>query len=169
MCYVFTNSTQLERLQNEMRGISTNAFIEYILTDQKGKNLVDIELSFYTGMIYSLYRPYKVIIQSNDNGFDTVTRACNEIGFDNIENYHPVKEDLVSDNKCVWIYWHILNTKTENVMSLGNFKKRVKKSQLSITADEVNYVVKRLEEIGYIKITDNQGYKVINFQKKKKK
>lgn len=166
-CYVFANQTQNERLKKELRNLSTKAFIDMIWTSQKGKNLIDIELSYYTGMINSMYTPTSIYIQSNDRGYESLIKASEDLGIFNIKSFRPLNEVLVVDSKCKSIYRQISNETFTNDISLGNFKKKIKKKVLNISADEVNYIVQHLQDTGYISIKENKDGKIVIFEKNK--
>ena len=168
VCYVFTNDKQNDRFKKELRQLSTSAFVEQITSSSTGKNLRDIEISLYVGIIVSYFKPTKIFIQSNDKGFESLIKACNDLGFNNIENFYPLTQNLVSDKKCYWIYHKIHKGCYTETLSYGNFKRKIKRSLLEINADEINYVVKKLQDDEYIEIKDVQGIKTVFFLKPSK-
>lgn len=167
VCYIFANHTQNERLKNEIRNISTKAIIETIWTSSAGKNLIDIKLAMYTGIINSVYIPSKIIIESKDRGFESLLKACNDFNIYNIEINNPAKTVLVKEEKCKWVYWKIKEDVIGNEISLGNFKKKIKKKVLNITPNEIDYIIKTLESSKYIEILDNKDGKIIKMIKEK--
>lgn len=169
ICYIFANHTQNQRLKDEIRNISTKAIIETIWTSQIGKNLVDIKLAMYVGMINSLYNPKKIIIESKDRGFESLIKACNDLNIYNVEIINPSNTVLVKDEKCKWVYWRIKDDLKDEVISLGNFKKKIKNKILNISSNEVNYIVKFLEENNYIELRDTQNSKNVILKKENRK
>ena len=165
--YVFAGRNQNNKIKKELFMMSTKSKIEVIYVDKTGKNLLDIGLGMYVGAIYSLYSPKNVYIYSKDRGYNSLIQIAEDFGYHNIFNVSPEKDIMIKDNSILKIYQNILKNFGPREMSLGTFKKRIRKARLDITADETNYAVKRLEELGYIEVIDCDGYKEIKICKEK--
>ena len=163
--YIFYNQTQRERLMQEIRLTSTKSRIEHFCSNHTGKNLIDIGLGMYVGAIYSLYSPLEIRIYSEDNGYQSLIQIAEDFGFYNLFIVSPKQSSKVPIKKQDGIYYNILKNSTEKKMSLGNFKKKIRKSSLNLNPDEVNYIVKSLEERGKISIKDIDGIKQIELKK----
>lgn len=118
-------------------------------------------------MINSMYTPTNIYIQSNDRGYESLIKASEDLGIFNIKSFRPLNEVLVADSKCKSIYRQILNETFTNEISLGNFKRKIKKKVFNISADEVNYIVQHLQDTGYINIKENKDGKIVIFEKNK--
>lgn len=164
--YIFYNQTQREKLTEEIRMLSTKSKVEMFCSNHKGKNLLDIGIGMYVGAIYALYSPKEIRIYSEDKGYQSLIQISEDFGYFNLYNVSPKQNSAVSVSKQNKIYQTILKNTTENKMSLGNFKKKIRKSSLNINPDEVNYVVKELESRGKIIIRDIDGTKQVELKRK---
>ena len=163
-CFVFMNNTQENKFKNELILKSTNAFISKIVSNTTGKNLADIKIGLYVGMICSLYTPQQIYIVSKDQGFETLIRSCAQIGINILKTYNPNRIELVSDPKCEYIYKDFLKTHREAEMSLGNFRKKLKNKHYSMTIDEINYVIEKLNEQQKISIIQGRDGKIVKLR-----
>lgn len=159
--YVFANTVQMDTLRSEIRKVSTKSSIETIYVDKKGKNLLDIGLGMYVGAIYSLYNPKAIYIYSKDKGYNSLIQIAEDFGYHNLYNISPEGEVLISDKEVNSLYKRVKNNCIENQLSLGEFKKKIRKSKLNINADEVNYIVNKLEEKEKIEIKDTGKHKIV--------
>lgn len=163
--YIFYNQSQRDKLIEEMRMLSTKSKVEMFCSNHQGKNLLDIGIGLYVGAIYALYSPKEVRIYSEDKGYESLIQISEDFGYFNLYKVSPKQNSIVSISKQKRIYQTILKNTTENKMSLGNFKKKIRKSTLNINPDEVNYVVKGLEERGKIVIRDIDGMKQVELKR----
>ena len=161
--YVFVNKTQTDVIRNELRLLSTCSKIEVIYVDKVGKNLLDIGIGMYVGAIYSLFTPKAVNIYSNDRGYNSLIQIAEELGYHNLYNVYPQKDVLLEDEEILKIYKNIKKY-TMGALSLGDFKKKIKKSKMNITTDEVNFAVSRLEEMDKIFIVNMGKHKSVTLK-----
>lgn len=159
--YVFYNQMQRERLMQELRMTSTQSRVEMYCSAHSNKNLLDIGIGMYVGAIYALYTPREIRIYSEDKGYQALMQISEDFGYFNLYNVSPKQNSKVPETKQDKIYRTILKNTNERKMSLGNFKKKIRKSTLDINPDEVNYVVKGLEERGRIIVRDIDGTKQV--------
>lgn len=158
---IFYNQMQRERLMQEVRMLSTQSRIEMYCSSHSNKNLLDIGIGMYVGAIYALYSPQEIRIYSEDKGYQSLIQISEDFGYFNLYNVSPKQNSKVPPSKQDKIYRTILKNTNETKMSLGNFKKKIRKSTLDINPDEVNFVVKGLEERGRIILHDIDGSKQV--------
>lgn len=159
-CFVFANFTQRERVISQLRLFDSSLPSKIIYSSKTGKNLVDIEIGTYVGLINGMYNPTKIIIYSKDKGYSVVFESLENINITNVSLVNASQELLIPEQKCKSIYKKIICPEGE--MSLGNFRKKLKKISLNITPDEVNFLINYYKEENYIEIIDvNESKKVV--------
>ena len=164
--YVFCNANQRKKLAEEIRLTSTKSRIETFVSEYVGKNYLDIGIGMYVGAIYSLYIPKEVFTYSNDQGYQSLVRISEDLGYFNLKNISPKENINISNSKIDSIYKKVLDNTTEKELSLGTFKKKIKKSSLNINSDEVIYIIENLKERNKIIIKNADGHQKVELKRK---
>ncbi|MGN1404893.1 MAG: PIN domain-containing protein [Erysipelotrichaceae bacterium] len=164
ICYVFAASFQKASLMKKLEQYKGKTIIETVFTSRNLKNLNDLKIALYIGIIETNFRPSKIIIDSNDRDFSALFAALNDLGIHNIELFQGDKKTK-KDRQAIGAYYKIRNIlKYPKTVSEKNFR-RYMLTCLHIDDHTADMIIKRLEQLGYIEYIDNRYYKEIKFKK----
>ena len=161
--YIFVNKTQTKKIKDELRLKEGLKNIEIIYVDKTSKNLLDIGIGMYVGSIYSLYNPRVINVFSKDRGYESLVQIAEDMGYHNLYVISPTNDNPLSDQEVRKIYKNIKKY-VKTTISLGEFKKKIRKSSLYITADAVNYAVEYMEKNDMIEINNTGSHKTVKLK-----
>lgn len=164
VCYVFAASFQKASLMKKLEQYKGKTIIETVFTTKNLKNLNDLKIALYIGIIETSFRPSKIIIDSNDRDFGALFAALNDLGIHNIELFQGDKKTR-KDRQAIGAYFKIRNIlKYPETVSEKNFKKYMQ-ACLHLDDHTADMIIKRLEQLNYIEFTDNRYYKEIRLNR----
>ena len=151
----------LKRKIEEYKG---KAVIETIITSKSTKNLNDLKIALYIGIIVTKFKPARIIIDSKDRDYSALFTALNELDIKNIElNQGDMKTR--QDRRAIGAYFKLRSLlKYPEVISLKNFK-TIMMNAMHLDNNSADMIIKRLEQLNYIEFTDNRYYKEIRLNR----
>ena len=164
VCYVFAANFQKNSLKRKIEEYKGKAVIETIITSKSTKNLNDLKIALYIGIIVTKFKPARIIIDSKDRDYSALFTALNELDIKNIElNQGDMKTR--QDRRAIGAYFKLRSLlKYPEVISLKNFK-TIMMNSMHLDNNSADMIIKRLEQLNYIEFTDNRYYKEIRLNR----